>query len=123
MDKPTRLFASAWSFTMLLAATLHAAPFDQDVRAPKVATPQELRGQLQNQFATIQRKRTDETPGAFLRDREAHQQWSDTRFAIETTLDEGRSLGDLSSLGLKSRSDGGYEADLKESPQWSPSPL
>lgn len=121
MDKPNRLASALMVLALSTGAAASGAPFDQNVRAPKVTTPQELRTRLQTQFATIQQKRADETPGAFVRDRAAHQQWSDLRFALNTALDEGRSLGDLSSLGLQSTPDGGYEADLKQFPQWSPS--
>ena len=124
MDKPKRLIASfICPLAMALAAAAYGAPFDQNVRAPKFATPQELRSRLQTQFATIQQKKADETPGAFVRDKAAHQQWSDIRFSMEMALDEGRSLGDLSSLGLKSTPSGGYEVDLKQFPQWSPSQI
>jgi hypothetical protein len=124
MDKLKPLIASViWPLALLLGVAVHAAPFDPSLRAPKVATPQELRGRLQTQFATVQQKRDDQTPGAFVRDRAAHQQWSDIRFAMEMALDEGRSLGDLSSLGLKSTSGGGYEADLKQFPHWAPSQI
>ena len=89
-------------------------------KPPRAATSQALRTKLEAHFATFQRKQQDQDPAAFIRDRRAHQQWSDAYFAVTLALDEGTPLGDLSAFGLAKRPDGKYQIDLRAFPQWEP---
>ncbi len=117
--------SKGWAgFMVALAASLamqaQAAPFDEKLKAPRAATPAELRSKLEAHFALFQRKQQDADPAAFIRDRRAHKQWSDVYFAIKLALDEGTPLGDLSAFGLSAGPEGTYRVDLRAFPQWEP---
>src|SRR5688572_16371760 len=83
-----------------VAMQARAAPFDEKVRAPRAATSQALRTQLEAHFAVFERKQQDADPAAFIRDRRAHKQWADVYFAVKLAMDEGTPFGDLSAFGL-----------------------
>lgn len=120
MNKPKRLVAGVTlTFATLLAGQIHAAPFDEKLKAPRAATSQALRTQLKAHFAAFERKR-QEDPAAFIRDRAAHRQWSDFYFSVKLAMDEGTPLTDLATYGLVARPDGSYAIDLQEFPQWEP---
>ncbi len=105
---------------MFCALQAQAAPFDEKLKPPRAATPEALRTHLEAHFATFQRKQQEQDPAAFIRDRRAHQQWSDAYFAVTLALDEGTPLGDLSRFGLMRQPDGKYRIDLRAFPQWEP---
>ncbi len=102
------------------AMQVRAAPFDEKLRAPRAATSQALRTQLEAHFSVFERKQQDPDPAAFIRDRRAHEQWSDVYFAVKLAMDEGTPLGDLSAFGLTPGPDGTYRVDLRAFPQWEP---
>jgi hypothetical protein len=115
----TSLLRAICPLALLIGTMAHAAPFDERVKSPPAAASQEARLKLQAHFDTFQRKR-QEQPGAFIRDRAAHQQWSDLYYQIMLAMDEGRPLGDLSEFGLVGNPDRTYTVDLKKFPQWAP---
>jgi hypothetical protein len=121
MEEQNRLSAS---ITLVLAlwvtAPTQAAPFDEKLRAPRVATSQALRTRLEAHFATFQRKQQDPDPAAFIRDAQAYRQWSDLEFAVQLAMDEKTPLKDLQAFGIVARPDGTYRVDLLEFPQWEP---
>lgn len=120
MNKPKRLVAGVTlTFATLLAGQIHAAPFDEKLKAPRAATSQALRTQLKAHFAALER-REQEDPAAFIRDRAAHRQWSDFYFSVKLAMDEGMPLKDLATYGLVAARDGTYGVDLKKFPQWEP---
>lgn len=121
MNKPKRQIAGVMlTFATLLAGPLHAAPFDEKLKAPRAATSQALRTQLKAHFAAFERNQQQEDPAAFIRDRVAHRQWSDLFFCVKLAMDEGTPLGDLGAFGMAARPDGSYAIDLQEFPQWDP---
>jgi hypothetical protein len=103
-----------------VAAPGQAAPFDEKLKAPRVATSQALRTKLEAHFATFQRKQQDPDPAAFIRDRVAYRQWSDLEFAVQLAMDERTPLKGLDAFGIVARADGTYRVDLREFPQWEP---
>ena len=103
-----------------VAMQARAAPFDEKVRAPRAATLQALRTQLEAHFAVFERKQQDADPAAFIRDRRAHKQWADVYFAVKLAMDEGTPFGDLSAFGLTAGPEGTYRVDLRAFPQWEP---
>jgi hypothetical protein len=120
MELPnTSLLRVICPLALLLGTMAHAAPFDERVKSPRAAASQEAQLKLKAHFDTFQRKR-EEQPGAFIRDRAAHRQWSDLYYAIMLAMDEGRPLGDLSEFGLIGDSNRAYTVDLKKFPQWAP---
>jgi hypothetical protein len=105
---------------LLVAAPSQAAPFDEKLKAPRVATSQALRTKLEAHFATFQRKQQESDPAAFIRDAKAYRQWSDLEFAVQLAMDERTPLKDLEAFGVVARSDGTYRVDLHAFPQWEP---
>lgn len=105
---------------MLLAIGAQAAPFDEKSKAPRASTSHALRTKFEAHFQTFQRKHQDTDPAAFIRDRQAHKQWSDLYFAVKLALDERVALGDLAAFGLMPQADGTYRIDLRKFPQWEP---
>jgi hypothetical protein len=105
---------------MLLAIGVQAAPFDEKSQVPRATTSQALRTKFEAHFQTFQRKQQDTDPAAFIRDRQAHKQWSDLYFAVRLALDERVALGDLAAFGLIAQADGKYVVDLRKFPQWEP---
>jgi hypothetical protein len=105
---------------MLVAIGVHAAPFDEKSKVPRVATSQALRAKFEAHFRTFERKQQDPDPAAFIRDAQAYQQWTDLFFAVKLALDERIPLGDLTAFGLVAQPSGTYNVDLKKFPQWEP---
>lgn len=105
---------------LLVAAPTEAAPFDEKLKAPRVATSQALRAKLAAHFATFQRKQQDPDPAAFIRDRVAYRQWSDLYFSVQLAMDEKTPLKGLEAYGLVAKADGTYTVDLRAFPQWEP---
>jgi hypothetical protein len=105
---------------LFLAGSAQAAPFDEKLKTPRVATSQALRTKLEAHFATFQRKQQDPDPAAFIRDRAAYRQWSDLYFALLLAMDERTRLEDLAEFGLVAKADGKYVVDLHAFPQWEP---
>ena len=68
----------------------------------------------------FQRSKQSADPAAFIRDRQAHQQWSDLYFAVKLALDERVRLEDLAEFGLLAQANGSYVVDLQKFPQWRP---
>jgi len=121
MRRPSRSsVGSIWPLAVLFAAASHAAPFDERIRAPGAAVPGEIEARLQAHFDTYERKQQEGKPGAFIRDRAAHEQWVDLYFSVTRAMDEGRPLENLSAFGLVAKPDGQYSIDLKAFPQWDP---
>jgi len=123
MDKTHRVrtrksFAGA--LAILLAIAVQAAPFDEKAKAPRAASSQALRTKFDAHFQTFERKQKDADPGAFIRDVQAHQQWSDLFFAVKLALDERVPLKDLADFGLVAQANGSYVVDLRKFPQWRP---
>jgi len=106
--------------SLWMAAPSHAAPFDEKLKAPRVATSQALRAMLEAHFATFQRKQQDPDPAAFIRDVKAYRQWSDLEFAVQLAMDEKTPLKGLDGFGIVARTDGTYTVDLRAFPQWEP---
>ena len=100
MEEPKRLSARrhAVCSRLFLAGQTQAAPFDEKPKAPRAATSQALRTKLEAHFATFERKQQEPDPAAFIRDRPAHQQWSDLYFAVQLAMDEQTPLKDPRSL-------------------------
>lgn len=115
----TLLLRAIWPLALLMGTGAHAAPFDERVRSPQAAALQEAQIKLRAHFDTFQRKQ-EEQPGAFIRDRAAHKQWSDLYYAIMLAMDESHPLGDLSEFGLVATPNRTYTVDLKKFPQWAP---
>lgn len=107
------------TFATLLAGPIHAAPFDEKLKAPRATTSQALRTKLKAHFATFERMQQQD-PAAFIRDRAAHRQWSDLYFSVKLAMDERVPLKDLATYGLIAAPDGTYAVDLKTFPQWEP---
>lgn len=121
MEERKRLGASVTVLLALVAVgSAQAAPFDEKLKTPRVATSQVLRTKLEAHFATYQRKQQDPDPAAFIRDRVAYRQWSDLYFAVQLAMDERTPLNGLEAFGLVARSDGQYVVDLHAFPQWEP---
>lgn len=122
MEESKRLGASAAALLalFLVAGSTQAAPFDEKLKVPRVATSQALRTKLEAHFATFQRKQQDPDPAAFIRDERAYRQWSDLYFAVQLALDEKTPLKDLTAFGLYAKEDGRYSVDLHAFPQWEP---
>jgi hypothetical protein len=120
MEELKRLGASVTALLALLAGPTQAAPFDEKLNAPRVATSQALRTKLEAHFATFQRKQQDPDPAAFIRDRVAYRQWSDLYFAVLLAMDERTALKDLAEFGLVAQAGGKYSVDLHAFPQWEP---
>jgi hypothetical protein len=120
MEEPKKLVASVLLLALFATGPTPAAPFDEKAKAPRVASPQALRTKLEAHFATFERKRQDADPAAFIRDRAAHQQWSDLFFAVEVAMAEKTPLKGLDAFGLRARPAGKYVVDLRAFPQWEP---
>lgn len=121
MDELKGLGASATVLlALMLAGPTQAAPFDEKLKAPRVATSQALRTKLEAHFTTFQRKQQDPDPAAFIRDRQAYRQWSDLTFAVSLAMDEKTPLKGLEAFGLVGKPDGKYVVDLHAFPQWEP---
>jgi hypothetical protein len=115
-----RIASAVAPLAMLLAVTVHAAPFDEKSKPPRAATSQALRPKFDAHFQAFQRRRQDADPAAFIRDAAARKQWSDLYFAVGLALDERVPLHDLSAFGLTAQPDGTYVVDLRKFPQWEP---
>ncbi len=120
MEEPKRLIASVLLLAVFLAGHAQAAPFDEQAKAPRVASAQALRTKLEAHFATFERKQQDADPAAFIRDRVAHKQWSDLYFAAQLAMDERTPLKGLDAFGLVAKPGGKYVVDLSAFPQWEP---
>ena len=121
MEERKRLGASVTVLLALfLAGPAQAAPFDEKLKTPRIATSQALRAKLAAHFATFQRKQQDADPAAFIRDGQAYRQWSDLFFSVQLTMDERTPLKGLESFGLVAKPDGTYHVDLQAFPQWEP---
>jgi hypothetical protein len=123
MDKTLRVTTRksfAGALAIFLAIAVQAAPFDEKSRAPRAASSQALRTKLEAHFQAFERKQKEGDPGAFIRDLQAHQRWSELFFAVKLALDERVSLKDLSGFGLAAQADGSYVVDLRKFPQWEP---
>ena len=121
MEERKRLGASVTLLLALFAVgPTQAAPFDEKLKTPRVATSQALRTKLEAHFATFQRKQQDADPAAFIRDPLAYRQWSDLYFAVLLAMDERTPLAGLEAFGLVARPDGKYVVDLHAFPQWEP---
>jgi hypothetical protein len=121
MEERKRLGASVTVLLALVAVgSSAAAPFDEKLKTPRVATSQALRTKLEAHFATYQRKQQDADPAAFIRDRAAYRQWSDLYFAVQLAMDERTPLKGLDAFGLVAKPDGKYVVDLHAFPQWEP---
>lgn len=120
MEEPNRLIASVLLLAVFLAGQAQAAPFDEKAKAPRIANSQALRTKLEAHFATFERKQQDADPAAFIRDRVAHQQWSDLYFAAQLAMDEKTPLKGLDAFGLVAEPGGKYVVDLSAFPQWEP---
>lgn len=105
---------------VFLAGPTQAAPFDEKLKTPRVATSQALRTKLEAHFATFQRKQQDPDPAAFIRDRVAYRQWSDLYFSVLLAMDERTPLKNLAEFGLVAKANGKYSVDLHAFPQWEP---
>lgn len=117
----TKLLAGVVApLAIFLAIAVHAAPFDEKSKAPRAATSQALRARFEAHFQAFQRKQQDADPAAFIRDRQAHQQWSDLYFAVKLALDERVPIDDLAAFGLVAQANGSYVVDLRKFPQWEP---
>lgn len=125
MEQTNRLRSRSWAsaivpLALLLVVELHAAPFDEESKTPRAATAQALRTRFEGHFRTFQRKQQEADPAAFIRDAQAHRQWSDLFFAVKLALDERVPLNDLAEFGLVAQPTGTYNVDLKKFPQWEP---
>ncbi|HEY7639053.1 MAG TPA: hypothetical protein VH814_04960 [Steroidobacteraceae bacterium] len=118
-SRTKRFWASSIAL-LALATVVHAEPFDAKSQVPRATTPQALRTRLESHFATYQRMQQAADPAAFIRDRQAYQQWADLFFAVTLAFDERMSVGDLSAFGLSAQPDGTYTVDLRKFPQWDP---
>jgi hypothetical protein len=110
----------AVALAIFLATTVHAAPFDEKSKAPRAATSQALKSPFEAHFRTFLRKQQEADPAAFIRDRQAHKQWSDLYFAVRLALDERVPLADLAAFGLAAQADGTYVVNVRKFPQWEP---
>jgi hypothetical protein len=125
MDEANGLKSRPWAsavapLAMIVAFTAQAAPFDEKAKAPRAATAQALRTKFEAHFQEFAREQQEADPAAFIRDRQAHKQWSDLYFAVTLALDERMPLQDLSAFGLIAQPDGTYSVDLRKFPQWEP---
>jgi hypothetical protein len=121
MEETRKVRASAAALlALVLAGPTQAAPFDEKLKVPRAATSQALRSKLEAHFATFERKQQEADPAAFIRDKVAHQQWSDLYFSVQLAIEERTPLKDLGAFGLVARPDGRYTVDLHEYPQWEP---
>jgi hypothetical protein len=121
MEETRKLGASSAALlALLLAGPTQAAPFDEKLEVPRAATSQALRSKLEAHFATFERKQQEADPAAFIRDKVAHQQWSDAYFAVKLAIDEKIPLKDFGAFGLVAQPNGSYTVDLREHPQWEP---
>src|SRR5688572_2571943 len=120
MEEPKRLIASVLLLAVFLAGQAQAAPFDEKAKVPRIANSQALRTKLEAHFATFERKQQDADPAAFIRDRAAHQQWSDLYFAAQLAMDEKTPLKGLDAFGLVAKPGGKYSVDLSAFAQWEP---
>lgn len=121
MEERKRLGASVTVLLALfLAGPTQAAPFDEKLKVPRVATAPALRAKLEAHFATYERKQQEADPAAFIRDGKAYRQWSDLYFAVQLAMDERTPLKGLDAFGLLASPDGKYVVDLHAFPQWEP---
>jgi len=121
MEELNRLGAGVTLLLALwVAAPSQAAPFDEKLKAPRLATSQALRTKLEAHFATFQRKQQESDPAAFIRDAKAYRQWSDLEFAVQLAMDERTPLKGLDAFGIIAKEDGTYKVDLHAFPQWEP---
>lgn len=116
-----------FAFIALLAALqlaapvagVHAAKFDEKLKAPKAPTTEALKVAIREYFDVYARA-TAESPAGMVRDKAAHAKWFDTQWTLHRAIDTKRDLGDLSQFGITPRGDGSYSVDLANFPQWTP---
>lgn len=101
---------------------LHAAPFDESIRAPQALKQADIKLRTKEYFAAHAHMRSADknTVGAQIRGRASYEKWSTFNWQVQRTLDERKPIGDLSEFGLTKKDDGSYVVRLKEYPQWAP---
>lgn len=100
-------------------AGVHAAKFDEKLKAPEATTNEELKVAIREYFKVYARVNA-KSPAGIVRDRAAHAKWYDTHWLLQRAIDKKRDLGDLSEFGIVAKGDGSYSIDVANFPQWTP---
>ena len=100
-------------------ADLHAAKFDEKLKAPEAPTNDGLITAIREYFDVYARA-TVETSSGIVRDRAAFEKWFDTDWRLGRAIDTKRNLGDLSEFGITPKDDGSFRVDIATFPQWRP---
>jgi hypothetical protein len=108
---------AALAFLWLIASAAQAVDFDEQLPAPRVQNPVELRGQAQSYAARFSELRAA-APEAPISNQALFRERADLAWQIQRAIDVRAPLGDLSVIGLESAGDGAYRLDFAKSPQW-----
>jgi len=102
-------------------AGVHAAKFDENLKAPEAATKKELKAAIREYFKVYARVNA-KSPAGIVRDKAAHAKWYDTQWLLQRAIDKKRDLSDLTEFGLTPKGDGSYSysVDVANFPQWAP---
>jgi hypothetical protein len=85
--------------------------------APRAASTAEIT-RLAQDYRKLYFQKNAATPAGALRDRATYARWVELRWRLSRTMDERKTLGDLSELGLTIQDNGGYTVQLNEHPYW-----
>lgn len=100
------------------ASVAQVAGFDDKLKAPRVTTAADLRGEAQSFGEKVARLR-EVSPAGLATNQGLSAERFDLAWKIQRAIDQAQPLGDLSSIGLESTGDGAYRIDLARNPQWS----
>lgn len=98
-------------------AAVHAAKFDEKVKAPEAPSNDELQARIRDYFDTYARV-TAKSAAGLVRDKAAHEKWFETNWRLQRAIDTKRDLGDLSEFGITPKGDGSFAVDIVSFPQW-----
>lgn len=99
-------------------AGVHAAKFDDKLKAPEAPTNDDLKASIREYFRVYARA-TAESLAGIVREKAAHDKWFDTQWRLQRAIDEYGDM-DLSEFGITPTGDGSYSVDIEKFPQWTP---
>ncbi len=119
MHKPTsaRYRALALMQALIVSSVLPAQERIDNGVAPRAASTAEIT-RLAQDYRKLYFQKNAATPAGALRDRATYAKWVQLRWLLSRTMDERKTLGDLSELGLTIQDNGGYTVQLNEHPYW-----
>lgn len=103
-----------------LAGAVHAAEFNEKLRAPAMQDAAGVQTRVQSMTARFEQLK-QQAPERLVTDRALFRERTDLYWQMQQAINAGKLTEDLPAVGVERRDDGSYAVDLVRFPQWADS--